>query len=196
MSFLNVIRAAHPGIQQPKLLIADAIELVSSQRSLEARPHLRRMFRLSSLCLDEPRRSFTPVKFGSHRTDNPLSPMFGVIAPIRSYLRYVSRGLDVLTSDSSVSRLLPLEQSFGNSGLSDVYSPWNSVNHFDRAQIRENLEPTSTSGDAGLQDDAPGEDAPLQLFRVPKPGKRHSHLLCGEELSESASRLIVGCSKD
>ena len=91
MSFLDVVRAAHPGIQQPKLLIADAVEFVSSQTSLEARPHLLRIFHLSCLCLDEPRMSFTSVKFGSHRTDDPLSPMFDVIAPIQSYLSYVRR---------------------------------------------------------------------------------------------------------
>ena len=196
MSFLDVVRAAHPGIRKPKLLIANAIKLVSSQRSLEARLHLRRICSLSCLCLDEPRMSFSPVNFGSHRTDDPLSPMFDVIAPIQSYLSYVSRGLDVLTSDSSVSRFLSLEQSFGNSGLSDIYSPWDSVNHFDRSQIRKNLDPIGTSGDVGLQDNTPGEDAPLQPFRVPKPGKRHSHLLGEEELSESASRLIAGCSKE
>ena len=117
----------HRGIQQPKLFFADVIELISSQESLGARPHLRRVFRLSCLCLDEPRMSFAPVKFGSHRTDDPLSPMFDVIAPIQSYLTYVTHGLDVLTSDSSLSRLLPLEQSFGDAGLSDIYSPWDSV---------------------------------------------------------------------
>ena len=86
MSFLDVVRAAHPGIQQPKLFIADAVEFVSSKASLVARPHLRRIFRFSCLCLDEPRMSFTPVKFGSHRTDDPISPMFDVIATIQSYL--------------------------------------------------------------------------------------------------------------
>ena len=114
MSFLDVIRAAHLGIQQSNLLIADAIEFVSNQGYLEARPHLRRIFHLSCLCLDELRMSFAPVKFGSHRTDDPLSPMFDVIAPIQSYLSFVSRRLDVLTSDLSVSQFLALEQSFGN----------------------------------------------------------------------------------
>ena len=148
MSFLDVIGSTHRGIQQPKLFFADVFELISSQESLGARPHLRRIFRLSCQCLDEPRMSFSPVKFGSHRTDDPLSPMFDVIAPIQSYLSYVTHGLDVLTSDSSVSRLLPLEQSFGDAGLSDIYSPWDSVDNFRRAQIREKLEPKGTSSGA------------------------------------------------
>ena len=123
MSFLDVLRQQHPEIQHPKLLIADVIDFISSEESLGARPHLRRIFPSSCLCLDEPRMSFAPVKIGSHRTDDPVSPMFDVIAPIQSYLGYVTHGLDVLTSDSSVSRFLPLEHSFGNSGLTDIYSP-------------------------------------------------------------------------
>ena len=120
LSFIDILREMHPGIQQPKLLIADTIEFISGQEALKTRPHLHRLFRLSCLCLDEPRLSFSPVKFGSHRTDDPLSPMFDVVAQIQSYLGYCARGLDVLTSDSSVTRFLSLEQSFGNSGLTDV----------------------------------------------------------------------------
>ena len=140
--------------------------------------------------------SFTPVKFGSHRTDDPLSSMFDVIAPIQSFLGYVGHGLDVFTSDSSVSRFLPLEQSFSNAGLSDVFSPWDSVDHFGRDQIRENLEPKEASNESGQQVNASEEEAPMQPFQIPKPGKRHSHLLTEEELSESASRLVADCSKD
>ena len=37
LSFLDIIRSSHPDIQQPKLLIADVIEFVSSQGALAAR---------------------------------------------------------------------------------------------------------------------------------------------------------------
>ena len=161
MSFLHIIGSTHPGIQQPKLLIADVIDFIPCQETPGARSHSRRIFRLSCLCLDEPRMSFAPVKFGTHRTADPLSPMFDVSAPIQSYLSYVSHGLDVLTSDSSVSRFLPLEQSFGNAGPSEIYSPWDSVDHFGRAQIRENLEPKRTSREAEPHVNVPVENAPL-----------------------------------
>ena len=195
LSFLDIIRSSHLDIQQPKLLIADAIHFVFSQESLASRPHLRRIFRLSCLCLDEPRMSFTPVKFGSHRTNDPLSTMFDVIAPIQSFLGYVGHGLDVLTSDASVSRFLPLEQSFGNSGISDLYSPRDSVDHFGKTQIRENLESKEAGSQSGPQVNSAEEEAPMQSFPVPKPGKRHSHLLSEEELTESASQLVAGSSK-
>ena len=140
--------------------------------------------------------SFTPVKFGSQQTDDPLSSMFDVIAPIQSFLDYMGHGLDVLTSDSSVSRFLLLEQSFGNTGLSDGYSPWDSVDHFGRAQIRQHLEPGGASDESGPQVNMSEENAPLQPFQIPKTGKRHSHFLSGEELTESASRLVASCSKN
>ena len=69
---------------------------------------------------------------------------------------------------------LPLEQSFGNAGLSDAYSPWDSVDHFGRAQIKEILKPRGTSDESGPQVNLLEENAPLQSFQVPKPGKRHS----------------------
>ena len=113
LSFLDTIRQTHVGIQQPNLLLDDTIDFISGQESLKSRKHLQRIFRLSCLCLDEPRLSFFPVKFGSHNTDDPLSSVFDVIAPIQSYLGYVSHGLEVFTSDSSLSRFQLLEQSFG-----------------------------------------------------------------------------------
>ena len=196
VSFIDILRQVHPGIQQPKLLIADAVDFLSGQEDLKSRPHLRRLFRLSCLCLDEPRLSFSPVKFGSHRTDDSLSPMFNVIAPIQSYLGYATQGLDVLTSDDSVKRFLALEQSFGNSGLTDVYSPWDSVDHFDRIKIRETLDPTGTAGSVATGSDAPQETSSLKPFAVPKPNKRRSHLLTKEELTKSAGKLIARGSKD
>ena len=55
----------------------------------------------------------------------------------------------MLTADSSVSCFMALEQSFGNTNLSDPYSPWISLDHFDRAQVREALEPC-VEGQEGL----------------------------------------------
>ena len=195
VSFLDVLRQSHPGTQQPKLLIADAIEFISGQEALRTRPHLHRLFRLSCFRLDEPRLSFSPVKFGSHRTDDPLSPMFDVIAPIQSYLGYSARGLDVLTSDASVTRFLSLEQSFGNSGLTDVYSPWDSVDHFGRVKIREALHPSEAPKNAVQDSYVPEGNSPLKPFAVPKTNKHRSHLLTDDELAESATRLIAGSSK-
>ena len=170
---------------------------------MKSRVHLQRIFRLSCLCLGEPRLSFSSVKFGSHHTDDPLSPVFDVIAPIQSYLSYVTHGLDVFTSDSSVSRFLLLEHSFGNAGLSDVYSPWNSIDHFNRAEIRRTLDPPETQDETSSRERLDSSRASntqnstaIKFFPVPKPGKRRSHLLSEEKLADSASRLVAGCSND
>ena len=62
--------------------------------------------------------------------------------------------------------------------------------------MREKLEPKGASNESGPQVEVPEDEAPMQPFGIPKPGKRHSHLLSEEELSVSASRLLAGCSKD
>ena len=93
---------------------------------------MTRIYRLSCLCLDEPRFSFPAVKFGSVNTDNPINPMFDVVAPIHSYFGEVARGLDTVTSEESIARVLTLEATFGNTGLSDTYSPWDGFDYFRR----------------------------------------------------------------
>ena len=196
LSFLDTIRQTHVGIQQPKLLIAVVIDFVSGQESLKSRLHLQRIFRLSCLCLDEPRLSFSSVKFGSHHTDDPLSPMFDVVAPIQSHLSFITDELEVFRSDSALSRFLLLEQSFGNAGLSDVYSPWDSIDRFNRAEIRKTLSPSEAQDETPSKASNTDNNTGLQSFPVPKPGKRRSHLLSGEKLADSASRLVAGCSRD
>ena len=65
LSIIDELRRLHPGVQQPKLLIADAITFISSQEALKTRRRLTRIFRLCCLCLDEPRFSFPGVRFDS-----------------------------------------------------------------------------------------------------------------------------------
>ena len=111
LSFVDELRRLHPELQQPKLLIADAVDFISGQEALKTRRHLNRIFRLSCLCLDEPRFSFPGVRFGSVRTDEPT--------------RFFH------------SQFLSIERSFGSTGLESTYSPWDYIDHFGRQQIRE-----------------------------------------------------------
>ena len=195
-AFLDELRRDHPSILQRKLLIPDVIDFVCGQSAFKSRLHLVRIFRLSCLCLDEPRQSFPPVKYGSVHTDDLKSLVYDVVTPIQSYLEGSSRGIDVFTSEDSVRRFLALEPPFGTTGLKDTYSPWDSLDHFGRGQIKDVIGPTSTN-----KQDAPttssvatSTKAPSQ-FLVPKPGRRHSDLLTGEELAKSAERLNASSSK-
>ena len=139
LSFVDELRRLHPDMQHPKLLIADAVDFFSEQEALKTGRHLNRIFRLSCLCLDEPRFSFPGVRFGSVRTDEPTCSMFDVVAPIQSFLGHGLRGLDILTSDSSIASFLSLERSFRTTGLESTYSPWDYNDHFGRQQIRESF---------------------------------------------------------
>ena len=137
LSFIDELRRTHPEMQQPKLLIADTIDFVSKQPALKSRVHLTRIFRLSCLCLDEPRFTFALVRFGSNKTDEPTSVMFDIVAPIQSYLSNVARGLDTLVSEGSTARFLALEKTFGGTGLSSTYCPWDEMDRFNRAAIQD-----------------------------------------------------------
>ena len=105
--------------------------------------------------------------------------MFDVVASIQAYLSYITDGLEVFTSDSALSRFLLLEQSFGNAGLSDVYSPWDSIDRFDRTEIRKTLSPSEAQDETPSKARNTDNNTALQSFRLQKPGKRRSHLLSG-----------------
>ena len=143
LSFLDELRRFHSDIQQPKLLIADAVNFITGQDALKIRRHLTRIFRLSCLCLDEPRFSFPAVKYGSVNTDDPTSAVFDVVAPIQSYFGEVARGLDTVTSSESIARLMTLEATFGTTGLSNTYSPWDGFDYFGRDRLRDAINPRS-----------------------------------------------------
>ena len=193
LSFLDAIR--HVGIQQTKLLITDAIDFISGRESLGSRTHLQRIFRLSFLCLDEHRLSFSPVKFGSHHTDVPQSPMSDVNAPIQCYYMFFVDWTFPLQILPFLVKVL-LEQSFGNAGLSDVYSPWDSIDHFGRAQIREIFALIEPRGETTSRTSRTEKSIAQKTFPVPKPKKQRSHLLPEEELTDSAPRLVASCSKN
>ena len=120
--------------------------------------------------------------------------MFDVVAPIQPFLGSVSRGLDSLTSDSSVSRLLNLEQTFGNTGLDSTYSPWDSFDHFGRQQIREDISSClriSTGAGTSQQ----GSSKSPQVVRM-SPGKTATQrsVLESEEASTSKASSSSGNS--
>ena len=184
-SFVDELRRLHLDMQQPKLLIADAIDFISI--------HLTRIFRLSCLCLDEPRFSFPPVKFGSVKTDDPTCIMFDVLASIQSYLGNVSRGLDALTPDASISRFLLLEQTFGHTAHDNTYSPWDSFDQFGRQQIRDGLSSSlRISTKSGTS--RPSTSKSPKVVRV-SPGKTVAQHSVSETKETSSSKACSSSGK-
>ena len=70
LPFIEALRRSHPVVQQPKLLIMDAVEFITRQDAMKSRRYLTRIFRLRCLCLVEPQFSFPAVRFGSVNTDD------------------------------------------------------------------------------------------------------------------------------
>ena len=194
-SFLDELRRDHPDILQRKLLILDVIDFVCEQSAFKSCLHLIRIFRLSCLCLDEPRQSFPLVKYGSIHTGDLKSPVYDVVTPIQSYLGGSSRGIDVFTSDDSVRRFLALEPTSGTTGSKDTCSPWDSLDHFGRAQMKYVIGPTPSSKQDAPPTSILAKDTKGPPHFITKPGRRYSNLLSSEELTKSAERLNASSSK-
>ena len=191
LSFIDELRRTHPEMQQPKLLIAETFDFVSKQPALKSRVHLTRIFRLSCLCIDEPRFMFTPVRFGSNKTDEPTSVMFDIVAPIQSYLSNVARGLDTLVSEGSIARFLDLEKTFGGTGHSSTYCPWDEMDRFNRAAIQhcinsQSAEQRKVTMCASVDPQRSGKSP--KKSRDNKTSKRQ-----GRSASRGSSVIRVGC---
>ena len=184
---VDELRRLHSDLQQPILLIAEAIDFISGKAAPMTTRHLTRIFGISCLCLDKPRFSFPAVSFGS---------MFDVVAPFQSFIGNGSRGLDALTPDSSVTRSLKLERNFSNTGLDSTYSLWDSIEHLGGYQISEGINScrrTSTEAESHQ----PSTSKSPKVF--PKsPGKsatQRSALESEQALSSKPSNLSGGSAK-
>ena len=124
LSFLDELRKEFPDLDQPIVIISDAVSFISGHVTLQLRPHLTRIFKLSCLCLDQNFNAMTAVKFVPVRTDDPKSMLIDTILPAQSFFVNVGRSIDALTTASSITEFLAFEPTFGGSAFSDTYSPW------------------------------------------------------------------------
>ena len=141
LSFLDELRKELPDLDQPRVIIIDAVTYISKHEALRTRPHLTRIFRLSCMCLDEDYTDMPTVKFGSVRTDDPKSKLIDIILPVQSFFINVGHSIDILITASSISEFLAFEPTFGGSAFSDTYDPWEGLNYFDRSSILSALKP-------------------------------------------------------
>ena len=121
LSFLDKLRKEFPDLDQPRVIILDAVSFISSHVTLHSRPHLTRIFRLSCLCLDQNFNVKPAVKFGLVRADDPKSKLIDTVLPVQSFFINVGRSIDALTKPSSITDFLAFEPTFGGSAFSDTY---------------------------------------------------------------------------
>ena len=141
LSFLDELRKEFPDLDQPRVIIVDAVTFISGHVTLQSRPRLARIFKLSCLCLDQGSSAMPAVKFGPVRTDDPKSKLVDTILPVQSFFMNVGRSIDALTTASSVTDFLAFEPTFGGTAFTDIYSPWDGLNFFDRASIFATFRP-------------------------------------------------------
>ena len=100
------------------------------------------------------------------------------------------------SSQSSISKFLAPEPTFGSTGLRDSYSPWSDLDKFGWAEIIDVINSVTPKGPkVSAAEDAPSTSKASSSFMVPKPGKRRSHLISDEELNKSAERLNASLDK-
>ena len=197
-SFVDELRRKYPELHQPVLFVRDTVSFLIEQASLHSRPLLHKLFRLASLCLDEPFQTLPLVKFGSVDSNNPTSGFVDVVLPVQSYFHNVTNGMDSVSSDDSIAAFLRLEPIFVGIETSDVYSPWDSVDFFGRVGILEQLDPgRAYSGSQALVSTSkPAVVSKPDRSKTSGPAKKMSHLLDRKELSQSAKKLLsASCSK-
>ena len=197
-SFVDKLRRKYPELHQPVLFVRDTVSFLIEQAFLHSRPLLHKLFRLASLCLDEPFQTLPPVKFGSVDSDNPTSGFVDVVLPVQSYFHNVTNGFNSVSSDDSISAFLRLEPTFVVVGTSDVYSPWDSADFFGRVEILEQLDPgRAYSGSQALVSTSkPAAVSKPDRSKTSGPAKKMSHLLDRKELAQSAKKLLsASCSK-
>ena len=196
VSFLDDLRRKNPELHQPTLFVLGTVSFLIEQTSLQSRPLLLKLFRLACLCLHKPFQTLPTVKFGSLDSDGPPSGFVDVVLPVQSYFRNVPNSIESVNSDQSVAVFLRLEPTFVGVGTSDVYSLWDSVDFFGRVGILEQLDPSSTCRRSQkLDPDSKVCDATKPVSSK-KSGvsKKMSHLLTGNELTQSAENFLFASS--
>ena len=141
LSFLDELRKEFPDLDQPRVIIIDAVSFISGHVTLLTRPHLARIFRLCCLCLDQNYTPMPTVKFGSVRTDDPKCQLVDSILPVQSYFTNVGRSIEALTTPASIKDFLAFEPTFGGTAFTDTYCPWDGLDLFNWAEIRTALQP-------------------------------------------------------
>ena len=195
-SFVDDLRRRYPELRQPTLFIRDTVAFLIEQATLLSRPLLLKLFRLACLCRDEPFQTLPPVKFGSVDSDDPTSGFVDVVLPGQSYFQNVPYSVEAVTFDQSVAAFLRLEPTFVGVGTSDIYSPWDSVDFFGRAEILERLDPDGTCQRSRNLDPATKNANVTKSAesKKSKVSKKMSHLLTRSELSQSAENLLSATS--
>ena len=148
LSFVDELRKEFPDLDQPRVIITDAVTFISGHVALSSRPHLTRIFRLSCLCLDQGYTAMPPVKFGPVQTDDSKSKLIDTVLPVQSFFMNVGRSISAFTTASSVSDFLAFEPTFGGTAFTDTYSPWDGLDLFNRAEILATLQPVSVKNKA------------------------------------------------
>ena len=199
VSFVDELRLNFAVFDQPTLLVPDTITFLLEQTTLRSRPLLLQSFKLACLCLDEPFRGMSPVKFGPINTDNQISKLIDIVPPVQSYFSNVVGSIEAVTSESSISKFLEMESNFGRTVLSDTYDPWSGLDNIGKADIMSKLDPEdkyqNRISKTNVSQSTEVQQSPATM-KYPKKNVWPTRLLTDAEINQSAKSLRRGSNKN
>ena len=199
LSYVDELRVNFSEFDQPTLQIADTINFIMGQTSIQTRPLLLRCFKLACVCLDGPFRCLPTVRFGSVNTDNYASKLIDVILPVQSYYSSVPGSVEAVTSESSTSEFFELESTFGRGALSDTYDSCLGMDQFGRADILSKFDPYDRFHTRGSKEKSASTSqvqSPPKSLRYSAKTARPTQLLFDAGVDQSAKSLRQSGSKD
>ena len=113
------------------------MKFLSELSSLQTRPLLFRLFRLSCLCLTSESPELPEVKFGPINTGYLRSRLTDVIQPVQSYVANVLEAVKEAIKPDSLAKFWVLSSTLGAGILSKNYNPWASVDYFGKDALKE-----------------------------------------------------------
>ena len=75
------------------------------------------------------------------QTDDPKSKLADIILHVQFYFIDLGRSIDAFTTAPPISKFLIFEPTFDGPSFSDIYSPWDGLDHSARANILTKLKP-------------------------------------------------------
>ena len=140
LSFVQHLRSSYPDRARTVGTVSNTVKFLSGLSSLQTRPLLLRIFKLSCLCLTSESPELPEVKFGPINTGNARSRLIEVIQPVQSYIANVPEPAKCAIMPAAIAKLTFLSSTLGAEILSKTYSPWCSVDFFGKDALKGQLE--------------------------------------------------------
>ena len=114
MEFNDHFRHTYSALKNSPEGFTDMVDLLISMPELRSRSLLRRLFRLSNMCLSDDTALLPPIKFQDVDDQSSRCRLSHILLPAQPYLTVVPNGSANCTSEASLAKYKELEQQFNS----------------------------------------------------------------------------------